>query len=86
MNKGLTSGAMGEGVDDVDISNIQDLFLSPPPYITFTSSKNLLISIWEYIYRAADISNVLVKKILQRLCLDLAYTIAAGKLTASTTL
>ena len=38
VNKGLASGAMGEGIDDIDISDIQDLFLSPPSQ-SFTSSK-----------------------------------------------
>jgi len=36
--RGLPSGAMGEGIDDIDISDIQDLFLSPPSQ-SFTSSK-----------------------------------------------
>jgi hypothetical protein len=48
VNKGLTSGAMGEGDDDIDISDIQDLFLSPPHYHSHRQKK-LLISIREYI-------------------------------------
>jgi hypothetical protein len=49
VNKGLASDAMGEGVDDIDISDIQDLFSPLPPYHSHHQKKNLLISIRKYI-------------------------------------
>jgi hypothetical protein len=39
VNKGLTSDAMGEGVDDIDISDIQDLFSPLPPYHSHHQKK-----------------------------------------------